>query len=333
MNLTQKIIITDTNIITDLNNAKVLDKFVNLDNVYISDMVLNDEINSKTGNVSIIKNFKVINSTSEELLEMNNLSRQEKKLSAYDLINYVIAKNHNYILATGDNRLKNFSERNNVEVIRTLKIISLMKEKDIISYLSDRMKENKSAWTLSRDLSALNKIFNTGYSDKDLCGIGVKVGADIPFCIVGGTALALDTGSVIAPLPDIEGYHIVIVKPEDGVSTKEAYDAVDSVEYIKHPKNFTMLGYLADSDFHNALKLCSNVFEQAFEVSGRVDIKNICHNNGAVASCMTGSGSAVFGIFKEKEQAVNTVQELKKKFDNVYLCSPEKVGVEILKTE
>ena len=182
-------------------------------------------------------------------------------------------------------------------------------------------------------LVALNKIFNTGYSDKDLCGIGVKVGADIPFCIVGGTALALDTGSVIAPLPDIEGYHIVIVKPEDGVSTKEAYDAVDSVEYIKHPKNFTMLGYLADSDFHNALKLCSNVFEQAFEVSGRVDIKNICHNNGAVASCMTGSGSAVFGIFKEKEQAVNTVQELKKKFDNVYLCSPEKVGVEILKTE
>lgn len=182
-------------------------------------------------------------------------------------------------------------------------------------------------------LVALNKIFNTGYSDKDLCGIGVKVGADIPFCIVGGTALALDTGSVIAPLPDIEGYHIVIVKPEDGVSTKEAYDAVDSVEYIKHPKNFTMLGYLAEGDFHNALKLCSNVFEQAFEVSGRVDIKNICHNNGAVASCMTGSGSAVFGIFKEKEQAVNTVQELKKKFDNVYLCSPEKVGVEILKTE
>lgn len=182
-------------------------------------------------------------------------------------------------------------------------------------------------------LVALNKIFRTDYSEKILCRIGVKVGADIPFCIVGGTALALDTGAVVAPLPEIEDYYIVIVKPNDGVSTKEAYDAVDSLEYIKHPKNYTMLGFLADGDFDNALKLCSNVFEQAFEVAGRVDIKNICNNNGAVAACMTGSGSAVFGIFKDKAKAEACVNELKKIFGNVYLCTPEKTGVEIIKSE
>ncbi|MBQ8182879.1 MAG: 4-(cytidine 5'-diphospho)-2-C-methyl-D-erythritol kinase [Clostridia bacterium] len=179
-------------------------------------------------------------------------------------------------------------------------------------------------------LVALNKIYNTGYSEKILCRIGVKVGADIPFCIVGGTALALDTGAVVASLPDIEGYHIVVVKPEDGVSTKEAYAAVDSLTDMKKPKNNEMLEYLADGDAENALKLCANVFEQALEVPGRVDIKDICNKNGAVAACMTGSGSAVYGIFKEKINAEKCIEELERLFTNVYLCTPEKAGVEII---
>ncbi|MBE6802342.1 MAG: 4-(cytidine 5'-diphospho)-2-C-methyl-D-erythritol kinase [Ruminococcaceae bacterium] len=179
-------------------------------------------------------------------------------------------------------------------------------------------------------LVALNKIFNTNYSEKILCRIGVKVGADIPFCIVGGTALALDTGAVLAPLTDVEGYYIVVVKPEDGVSTKEAYAAVDSLTDMKHTKNKEMLEFFADGEIHNALKLCGNVFEQALEVPGRVDIKDICNKNGAVASCMTGSGSAVYGIFEEKSDAENSIKELKEKFANVYLCTPEKVGVEII---
>ena len=179
-------------------------------------------------------------------------------------------------------------------------------------------------------LVALNKIYNTNYSDKILCRIGVKVGADIPFCIIGGTALALDTGAIVAPLTDVEGYYIVVVKPEDGVSTKEAYAAVDALQDMKHTKNNAMLEHFADGEIHEALKLCGNVFEQALEVPGRVDIKDICNKNGAVASCMTGSGSAVYGIFKEKTDAEAAINELKEKFQNVYLCTPEKVGVEII---
>lgn len=179
-------------------------------------------------------------------------------------------------------------------------------------------------------LVALNKIFETNYSEKILCRIGVKVGADIPFCIVGGTALCLDTGGIIAPLTDVEDYYIVIVKPNDGVSTKEAYDAIDSLENMKHPKNNEMLELFSDGEIDTALKLCSNVFEQAIEIHGRVDIKDTCNKNGAVASCMTGSGSAVFGIFKDKENAQKAIEELNLKFDNVYLCTPEKVGIEIL---
>lgn len=133
MNITTKIIITDTNIITDLNNANILEEFINLDNVYISDMIKNDEINSKTGNIKLINKFKVISATPMQLMEVNSLSIIEKKLSTYDLLNYVIARDNHCILATGDNRLKNYSESNGVEVFRTLKIIKLMKHYNIIS--------------------------------------------------------------------------------------------------------------------------------------------------------------------------------------------------------
>ncbi len=110
MNITTKIIITDTNIITDLNNANILEHFINLENIFISDMIKNDEINTKTGNLNIIKNMKVVSASIEQLEEVNRLSQIEKKLSTYDLLNFVLAKDNDYILATGDNRLKNLQK-------------------------------------------------------------------------------------------------------------------------------------------------------------------------------------------------------------------------------
>ncbi len=133
MNITKKIIITDTNIITDLNNANILDKFVKIDNVYMSDIVKNDEINLKTCDAKIMKKIKTISVTSNDILETNKLSQTVGKLSTYDLINFVIAKNNNYILATGDDALKKFAERNGVEVFRTLKLIKLMIDNEVIS--------------------------------------------------------------------------------------------------------------------------------------------------------------------------------------------------------
>lgn len=149
MNITRKIIITDTNIITDLSNACILDKFVKLENVYISDMIKNDEINSETGNIKIINKFKTISATSEQINEIFKISQMTSGLSQYDIINYIIARDNNAILATGDRKLKDFSESNGVEVIKTLKIIRLMYENKIISNQDVvnaciRLKTNKS---------------------------------------------------------------------------------------------------------------------------------------------------------------------------------------------
>ena len=133
MTITTKIIITDTNIITDLSNANILDKFVMLDNVYISDMVKNDEVNYDTGNIDIIQKFQTIEATSEQISEIFQISREINGLSPYDIINYIITRDNNAILATGDKKLKVFSENNGIEVIRTLKIIKLLNIKNIIS--------------------------------------------------------------------------------------------------------------------------------------------------------------------------------------------------------
>lgn len=133
MNITKKIIITDTNIITDLSHANVLENFVNLDNVYMSDMVKNDEINIETCDIDIIDKIKIIDATAEQITEIFNILQNVRGLSQYDIINYIIARDNDAILATGDRKLNEFSTKNGVEVIRTLKIIKLMKDNEIIT--------------------------------------------------------------------------------------------------------------------------------------------------------------------------------------------------------
>lgn len=101
-NIQKRIIITDTNIITDLNIAGILEQFVELDYVYVADLVKQDEISSKTCEKKIIKKIKGMGVSAEELRKAYELYITQCKLSIYDLINYVVAKNNNYILATGD---------------------------------------------------------------------------------------------------------------------------------------------------------------------------------------------------------------------------------------
>ncbi len=183
-------------------------------------------------------------------------------------------------------------------------------------------------------LVALNEIFNTNASKRTLMFVGGKVGADIPFCVVGGTALCQDIGTVVAPLPDIENCSIIIVKPESGSSTVKAYDAIDAMgENLKHTKNNEMLELLLDENFKEALKYCNNVFEQVIEVPDRADVKHIFRKNNSAASCMSGSGSAIYGVFFDEADAIKAKSELEKKYNKVYLCNRKTKGVEKINEE
>lgn len=171
-------------------------------------------------------------------------------------------------------------------------------------------------------IKALNIIFDTKLSDSELYTIGEKVGADVPFCIAGGTRLCLNKGEVMAELPDIPKCYIVVVKPDQGISTKEAYSNFDSAQWIRHPDNEGFLFAATQRNFDVMCKKAANVFEQVVEVSDRVKIKAIMRNNNAKFAMMTGSGAAVFGVFEKNDDAQICYSELIKTFSNVFIAEP-----------
>lgn len=181
-------------------------------------------------------------------------------------------------------------------------------------------------------ITALNSLYGKNLPVKKLCQIGVKVGADVPFCIQGGTMLAQDIGQVLSQLPDIPPCFFVLAKPQQGVSTAEAYAAVDSMN-LRHPDAHTMFRSVVDGDLKGIAKSLGNVFEQAVDVHERVSIKEIMRNNDAMGCCMSGSGPTVFGIFENSENAERCAQELSDKIKGitVHVCTPAEYGCEIEK--
>jgi 4-diphosphocytidyl-2-C-methyl-D-erythritol kinase len=165
----------------------------------------------------------------------------------------------------------------------------------------------------------LNKIFNTNLSQKELCEIGNKVGADIPFSLTGGTAVTLGTGNVIASVKDLPECYIVLCKPEQDVSTPEAYAQFDSLGRVRHLDRVSMIDAVSNADYEKICTLCGNVFEQAVEVPKRPHIKGIMRKSGADACCMSGSGPTVFGLFSDEEKANECYDKLKAKYNQVYI--------------
>lgn len=178
-------------------------------------------------------------------------------------------------------------------------------------------------------LVALNELFSAGLSQKELAQTGGKIGADIPFCIMGGTMAAQYTGTVLSFLPDIEAENIVIVKPKQDVSTGEAYAAFDSAERVRHLDTRGMLIAAATQDKKGIFDRVDNVFEQFIDVPDRVVIKSLMRKHGCECCCMSGSGPSVFGIFEKKEDAERCLEELKKDYDEVFLCPAVGKGCEV----
>lgn len=144
-------------------------------------------------------------------------------------------------------------------------------------------------------LVLLNKLCKNPLSTEKLCEIGAKVGADIPFCIVGGCALCEGIGEVITPIDSKISLDLCIVKPDFGVSTVEAYKAFDNAEILSHPDTDKVIKSIENGD----KKTLSSNLVNVLEMDRRIDeIKDFLVESGAIASCMSGSGSAVFGILE-----------------------------------
>lgn len=176
-------------------------------------------------------------------------------------------------------------------------------------------------------LKALSTLYPGAVSHKDIMSIALSVGADVPFCYVGGTRLCQNIGEILSYLPPLFS-HVLIVKPYERVSTKDAYARFDSAENIIHPDNDSFLFYAAQGDYKEAVKYASNMFETLSDVESGKEIKEAMLGNGAWFASMSGSGSAYYGLFDTEEGARKCADLLRDKAENVFVCRTKTKGVE-----
>lgn len=175
----------------------------------------------------------------------------------------------------------------------------------------------------------LNAMFNTMLKPAEMLAIGERVGADVPFCIAGGTKLCTGIGTEIKKLPSFNCEAIVICKPDSvSVSTAEAYQRVDAL--APHaPYTDEMVKALYTRDIFLISSTLFNDFELALCLPEVNEIKKKMLSQKAQGAGMSGSGSAVFGIFTSKRRAQKCYDELKKTYDKTFLCKPTKIGCSV----
>lgn len=179
-------------------------------------------------------------------------------------------------------------------------------------------------------LVALNQLTGANLTDDELCAIGVKIGADVPFCIKGGTLLAQGIGDVLNKVKPLRKCYILIAKPDIGVNTAFAYSQFDKCGKIHTPDKFGMLCAMQGRDLNDIAIRMENVFEQFIDVPNKVEMKCIMRDCGALGVCMSGSGPTVFGIFDNKEKAQKAADMLVDYAKDIAVTTPVSRGCKIV---
>ncbi|SFC33652.1 4-(cytidine 5'-diphospho)-2-C-methyl-D-erythritol kinase [Clostridium uliginosum] len=170
-------------------------------------------------------------------------------------------------------------------------------------------------------LKVMNKLFNINVSENELMELGLKLGADVPYCIVGGTALCEGIGEKLTKLKPFKDKILVLVKPPFGVSTKEVYKAFDLSKVVFHPKTEELISNIEKDNFQFVANNMKNLLENVTLGRHRVIsvIKEDINDSGAIGSIMSGSGPTVFGFFDDMLKAQRCYENMKKKYVDVFI--------------
>ena len=154
-------------------------------------------------------------------------------------------------------------------------------------------------------LIGINELFKLGLSKDELMKRGVKIGADVPYCIMGGTALSEGIGEILSPVSGMPNCNILIAKPPIDVSTKFVYENLHANELKRHPDIDGLKSYIEASDIYSIANKMENVLETVTVKEYPIieEIKTYMKQNGALNSIMSGSGPTVFGLFDNYEIA------------------------------
>ena len=160
----------------------------------------------------------------------------------------------------------------------------------------------------------VNRLFRLGLSKKELMERGVKIGADVPYCILRGTALAEGIGEQLTPLTPAPDCHVLIAKPPISVSTKFVYENLHLDQLETHPDIDGIRSAIEAGDLHGMVARMGNVLETvtipAYPQIGQ--ISSLMKENGALGAMMSGSGPTVFCIYDDERKAMAAKEMLKK---------------------
>ena len=172
-------------------------------------------------------------------------------------------------------------------------------------------------------LRALNELTGVNLPPERLAEIGQAVGSDVPYCVMGGTALAEGRGEILTPLPALPRCHVVVCKPAFSVSTPQLFSRVDVRKIVRRPDTEGLLAALKAADLAGVARRMYNVFEDVLEPRRRVEIDSIkatLIDCGALGAAMTGSGPTVFGLFDDAAAAEEAKRRLALLYHDVFLC-------------
>lgn len=179
-------------------------------------------------------------------------------------------------------------------------------------------------------LFGASKMFGLNLSQKELMDLGVKLGADVPYCVMRGTALSEGIGELLTPLSPMPDCTILIAKPPVFVSTKTVYQNLDAKDSYEHPDIDGMVNAIKAKDLRGIADRLGNVLETVTipEYPVIEEIKDYMKKNGALNAMMSGSGPTVFGIFEDEERAKAAKEELltSKLAGHAFVVSPFNVG-------
>lgn len=163
-------------------------------------------------------------------------------------------------------------------------------------------------------LYGMNILFGLGLSKEELMKRGVKLGADVPYCIMRGTVLAEGIGEELTSLPAMPKCTVLIAKPSISVSTKAVYEALDSKEIVDHPDIDGLIKGLEKADLSLIASSMGNVLEDVTIPMHPVieKIKNVMKKEGALNAMMSGSGPTVFGLFQSRARAKAAQEKIRK---------------------
>ena len=162
-------------------------------------------------------------------------------------------------------------------------------------------------------LWALNQMEDACLSPEAVAGIGALVGSDVPYCVVGGTALAEGRGERLTPLPPLPKCWVVLCKPEFSISTPALFAKIDSVRLRCRPDTQGAIDALEAGDLTGVARRLYNVFEDALPDRQRArvsDIKNVLIQCGALGASMSGTGPTAFGLFDSEDRALEAQARL-----------------------